>query len=73
MVAFIAREYISVPAIAILDPMMDPVDIGVLKATTDATMITTRLMVFPTAWVTGLTYTYIHTFIHDSIENELIG
>ena len=56
LVAFIAREYKSVPAMAILDPMMDPVDIGVLKATTDATMITTRLMVFPTACVTGLTF-----------------
>jgi hypothetical protein len=38
------------------DPMMDPVDMGVLNAITEATMITTRLMVFPTACVTGLTY-----------------
>jgi hypothetical protein len=37
------------------DPMMDPVDMGVLNATTDAMIMTTRLMVFPTAWVTGLT------------------
>ena len=29
---------------------MDPVDMGVLKAITEATMMTTRLMVFPTAW-----------------------
>jgi hypothetical protein len=51
-----ASEYKRVPAIAMEDPMIDPVDIGVLKATTDATMITTRLMVLPTACVTGLTY-----------------
>lgn len=50
-----AKEYIRVPAIAIEDPMMDPVLIGVLKAITEATMMTTRLIVFPTAWVTGLT------------------
>jgi len=37
------------------EPMIEPVDIGVLNATTEATMMTTRLMVFPTAWVTGLT------------------
>jgi hypothetical protein len=54
--AFIANEYNRVPAIAMEDPIMDPVLIGVLKATTEATMITTRLIVFPTAWVTGLTY-----------------
>lgn len=41
---------------AIDDPTMLPVLIGVLKAMTEATMMTTRLMVFPTAWVTGLTY-----------------
>ena len=29
---------------------------GVLKAITEATMITTRLIVLPTAWVTGLTF-----------------
>lgn len=40
---------------AMLDPMMDPVLIGVLKAMTEATMMTTRLIVFPTACVTGLT------------------
>ena len=44
------------PKIATEEPTMDPVDIGVLKAITEATMITTRLMVFPTAWVTGLTF-----------------
>ena len=38
------------------EPMIDPVLIGVLKATTDATMITTRFIVFPTACVTGFTY-----------------
>ena len=53
---FIAREYSKVPKMAIDDPMMEPVDMGVLNATTDATIITTRLMVFPTAWVTGLTF-----------------
>ena len=53
--AFIANEYIRVPAMAIDDPMMDPVLIGVLKAMTEATMMTTRLIVFPTACVTGLT------------------
>ena len=52
---FMAREYIRVPRMAMDDPMIDPVDMGVLKAITLATMITTRLMVFPTAWVTGLT------------------
>jgi len=50
-----AREYKRVPAMATEDPMIDPVLMGVLKATTDAMMITTRLMVFPTACVTGLT------------------
>jgi len=50
-----AKEYIRVPAIAMDDPIMDPVLIGVLKAMTEATIMTTRLMVFPTAWVTGLT------------------
>ena len=44
-----------VPAMATDDPMMEPVDMGVLKAMTEATMMTTRLMVLPTAWVTGLT------------------
>lgn len=44
-----------VPAMATDEPMMEPVDMGVLKATTEATMMTTRLMVLPTAWVTGLT------------------
>ena len=53
-----AREYKRVPAMAIDDPMMDPVDMGVLNAITEATMMTTRLMVFPTAWVTGLTFEY---------------
>ena len=51
-----AKEYISVPAMAMEDPMIDPVLMGVLKAMTEATMMTTRLMVFPTAWVTGFTY-----------------
>jgi hypothetical protein len=41
------------------EPMIDPVLIGVLNAITEATMITTRLMVFPTACVTGLTYKYL--------------
>ena len=50
-----AREYMRVPAMATEEPMMEPVDMGVLKAMTDATMMTTRLMVLPTAWVTGLT------------------
>ena len=50
-----AREYMRVPAMATDEPMMEPVDMGVLKAMTDATMMTTRLMVLPTAWVTGLT------------------
>ena len=50
-----AKEYIRVPAIAMEEPIMDPVDMGVLKAITEATMMTTRLMVFPTACVTGLT------------------
>ena len=53
--AFIANEYSNVPAIAMEDPMIDPVLMGVLKAMTEATMITTRLMVLPTACVTGLT------------------
>ena len=44
-----AKEYIRVPAMAMEDPMMDPVLMGVLNATTEATMITTRLIVFPTA------------------------
>lgn len=53
------------------DPMIDPVDIGVLKATTEATMITTRLMVFPTAWVTGLTYClYFFVLVVQKKENE---
>jgi tricorn protease-like protein len=46
---FIAREYNKVPKIAIDDPTIDPVDMGVLKAITEATMITTLLIVFPTA------------------------
>jgi len=37
-------------------PMILPVLMGVLKAITLAIIITTRLMVFPTAWVTGLTF-----------------
>jgi hypothetical protein len=40
-----------VPAIAMLDPIMDPVLMGVLKAITEATM--TRLMVLPTAGHVG--------------------
>ena len=55
LVAFIAKEYSKVPKIAIEEPMIDPVLIGVLKAMTDATIITTRLIVLPTACVTGLT------------------
>lgn len=47
--AFIAREYSRVPKIAMVDPIIDPVLMGVLKAITEATMMTTRLMVFPTA------------------------
>jgi hypothetical protein len=35
--------------------MIDPVDMGVLNAMTEATIMTTRFRVFPTAWVTGLT------------------
>jgi len=49
LVAFMANEYIRVPAIAMEDPIMDPVLMGVLNAMTEATMMTTRLMVFPTA------------------------
>ena len=40
---------------AMEDPMTPRVEIGVLNAMTDAMMITTRLIVLPTAWVTGLT------------------
>ena len=40
---------------AIDEPMTPSVEMGVLKAMTDATMITTRLIVLPTACVTGLT------------------
>ena len=40
---------------AIDEPMTPRRLIGVLKAMTDAMMITTRLIVLPTAWVTGLT------------------
>ena len=46
---FIASEYNSVPKIAIDDPMIEPVLMGVLNAITEATMMTTRLMVLPTA------------------------
>ena len=52
---FIAREYSKVPRMAMDEPIIDPVDMGVLNAMTLATMITTRLMVLPTASVTGLT------------------
>ena len=41
--------------IAILLPTMLPLLMGVLNAITDAMMITTRLIVLPTACVTGLT------------------
>ena len=58
LAAFMAKEYIRVPAMAMEEPMMDPVDMGVLKAMTEATIMTTRLMVFPTACVTGLTYAW---------------
>ena len=51
---------------AILDPMIEPVDIGVLKATTDAMIITTRLMVFPTACVTALTYVRIRFVVRNA-------
>ena len=53
--AFMANEYMRVPAIAIEEPTILPVLMGVLNATTEATIMTTRLMVLPTAWVTGLT------------------
>ena len=51
-----ANEYNRVPAMAMEDPMIDPVLMGVLNAMTEAMMMTTRLMVFPTACVTGLTF-----------------
>ena len=47
-----ARTY---PKMAMADPVAPSVVIGVLKTMTDAKMITTRLMVLPTAWVTGAT------------------
>ena len=50
-----ASEYKSVPKIATEEPIMDPVDMGVLNAITEATIMTTRLMVLPTACVTGFT------------------
>jgi hypothetical protein len=53
---------------ATLDPMIEPVDMGVLKAITDAMIMTTRLMVFPTAWVTALTYIRIQIVIRHAIK-----
>ena len=47
-----AQDTVRVPAIAMLEPMTPSVEIGVLKAMTEATMMTTRLMVLPTACVT---------------------
>mmetsp|Transcript_25136 Transcript_25136/g.36007 ORF Transcript_25136/g.36007 Transcript_25136/m.36007 type:complete len:85 (+) Transcript_25136:160-414(+) len=52
---FIASEYNKVPKMAMDDPTIDPLLMGVLNAITEATIMTTRLTVFPTAWVTGLT------------------
>ena len=43
------------PKIAIDEPTMPSVEIGVLNAITEAMMMTTRLIVLPTACVTGLT------------------
>ena len=40
---------------AIVDPMTPRVEMGVLNAMTEATMMTTRLIVLPTACVTGFT------------------
>ena len=40
---------------AMAEPIMPRPEMGVLKAMTEAMMMTTRLMVLPTAWVTGLT------------------
>ena len=47
-----AQDTVRVPKIAMLEPMTPSVEIGVLKAMTEATMMTTRLTVLPTACVT---------------------
>jgi len=39
----------------IVDPKMPKGEIGFLKAMTEAMMMTTRLIVLPTAWVIGCT------------------
>jgi len=48
-------EYSSVPMMVIVDPKMPKGEMGFLNAMTDAMMITTRLIVFATAWVIGCT------------------
>jgi len=50
-----AIEYRSVPMMVIVDPKMPKGEIGFLKAMTEAMMMTTRLIVLPTAWVIGCT------------------
>ena len=51
----LASEYMRVPAMAMDEPTTPSGEMGVLKAITEAMMMTTRLMVLPPAWVTGLT------------------
>mmetsp|Transcript_18397 Transcript_18397/g.24281 ORF Transcript_18397/g.24281 Transcript_18397/m.24281 type:complete len:99 (-) Transcript_18397:983-1279(-) len=53
--AFLAREYASTPRIAIVEPSAPRGVIVVLNTIIEVMMITTRLMVFPTAWVIGCT------------------
>jgi len=48
-------EYSRVPMIVIVDPKMPNGEMGFLNAMTDAMMMTTRLIVFPTACVIGWT------------------
>lgn len=49
LIEFIASEYNRVPRIAMELPIIEPVLIGVLNAITLATIMTTLLIVFPTA------------------------
>jgi len=53
--SFLTCEYKATPEIAIAVPRMLSVLTGFRKTRTDDTMTATRFMVFPTAWVTGLT------------------
>jgi len=48
-------EYNNVPMMVIVDPKMPKGEMGFLNAMTDAMIITTRLIVLPTAWVIGWT------------------